>query len=344
VVLVAMRDVTETRRVEQLKSDFISTVSHELRTPLTSIIGYSELLRRPGRPPAAKESSEVAARIHEKAIELQRLVEQLLEAASIRAGAVELSIVRTDIGALVDEVLWGYARFCTWLPNLSPEMAPPDEPRQNHTTFLALSLFNSYRYFTGKYGITGLDSLAESARMAFDRGAASSFRPNDDAGSYLNLAPIHLLTYQLGHNDLSYVKSPKMAALADLVAATIDNRNDPVGFGDVGGYTHRVKGTARGTDASFFGMTAWATGDPRYQWLYNWSTGTGPDRGGELGFSLEEMYYGCYAVDGKEAFPAHLTGVHPVFLDEGALKWSALRSWKNGIRLQLPVRKLSVLR
>ena len=231
---------------------------------------------------------------------------------------------------LVDEVLWGYTRFCTWLPNLSSEMAPPDEPRQNHTTFLALSLANAHRYFTQKYGIAGLDSLAESARMAFDRGAASSFRPNDDAGSYLNLAPIHLLTYQMARNDLSYLKSPKMTALADLVAATIDNRNDPVGFGDVGGYTHRGKGYGRGTDASFFGMTSWATGDPRYQWLYNWSTGTGPNRGGELSFSLEEMYYGCYAVEGKESFPSHLTGVHPIFLDDGSLRWSALRSWKNG--------------
>jgi two-component system phosphate regulon sensor histidine kinase PhoR len=103
VVLVAMRDVTETRRVEQLKSDFISTVSHELRTPLTGIIGYSSMLRESGgADPAQREV--MARRVQEKAVELQSLIEQLLEAASLQAGATELSLVRTDVRALLHEV------------------------------------------------------------------------------------------------------------------------------------------------------------------------------------------------------------------------------------------------
>ena len=41
-----MRDISEVRALEQLKSDFVATVSHELRTPLTSIYGFAETLLR----------------------------------------------------------------------------------------------------------------------------------------------------------------------------------------------------------------------------------------------------------------------------------------------------------
>ena len=42
----ALRDVSEDRQLDQLKSDFVATVSHELRTPLTSIYGFAETLLR----------------------------------------------------------------------------------------------------------------------------------------------------------------------------------------------------------------------------------------------------------------------------------------------------------
>ena len=38
-LLVAIRDITERRRIERLHDEFVSTISHELRTPLTSIVG-----------------------------------------------------------------------------------------------------------------------------------------------------------------------------------------------------------------------------------------------------------------------------------------------------------------
>ena len=43
-VVMAYHDVTEARRVEQMKSEFVSTAAHELRTPLATIIGYADLL------------------------------------------------------------------------------------------------------------------------------------------------------------------------------------------------------------------------------------------------------------------------------------------------------------
>lgn len=95
-------DVTAQRRVEQLKSDFVSNVSHELRTPLTAIVGFSDLLRKGGR--GVRECREMAERIHGKAVELDTLVEGLLEAASIQAGSIAVNVVPTPIDALLAEV------------------------------------------------------------------------------------------------------------------------------------------------------------------------------------------------------------------------------------------------
>ena len=49
LAIVQIEDRTETRRAEQLRSDFIANASHELRTPLASIIGYIETLQNHAR-------------------------------------------------------------------------------------------------------------------------------------------------------------------------------------------------------------------------------------------------------------------------------------------------------
>lgn len=46
-IAVALRDITETRRVDAVRSDFIANLSHEMRTPLTNIIGFIDTLRGP---------------------------------------------------------------------------------------------------------------------------------------------------------------------------------------------------------------------------------------------------------------------------------------------------------
>lgn len=101
------QDVTERRRIEALKSDFISNVSHELRTPLTGIIGFSELMRE--RVDDAEARGALAEKIHDKAEDLKLLIEQLLEAASIQAGSTRISLQQAD----VDELVRGIAERVT---------------------------------------------------------------------------------------------------------------------------------------------------------------------------------------------------------------------------------------
>ncbi len=80
--IVQIEDRTETRRAEQLRSDFIANASHELRTPLASIIGYIETLQHHARddPEARERFLGIMAR---EAGRMQRLVDDLMSLSRI---------------------------------------------------------------------------------------------------------------------------------------------------------------------------------------------------------------------------------------------------------------------
>jgi two-component system phosphate regulon sensor histidine kinase PhoR len=88
-VLLTLRDVTEERRLSQVKSDFVSNASHELRTPLTSIRGYLEAIQdaaREGVPPDPA-FLDVA---HSSALRMERLIDDLLELSQAESVGVPL--------------------------------------------------------------------------------------------------------------------------------------------------------------------------------------------------------------------------------------------------------------
>ena len=79
-------DVTELKRAEQIRIDFVANVSHELRTPLTSIKGYADVLKedlKSGQMGAVEQYLEV---ISKNVARLMDLVNDLLEISSLEAG------------------------------------------------------------------------------------------------------------------------------------------------------------------------------------------------------------------------------------------------------------------
>ena len=70
-----MRDISEVRALEQLKSDFVATVSHELRTPLTSIYGFAETLLREDASFGEEDRASFVRYIASETERLNRLVE-----------------------------------------------------------------------------------------------------------------------------------------------------------------------------------------------------------------------------------------------------------------------------
>lgn len=98
--LVVATDVTEVRRLERVRRDFVSNVSHELRTPLAGIKAASETLAEGAMSdPAA--AGEFVAHIQREADRLSQLVDELLELSRIESGEAPLSLEETDAAALL---------------------------------------------------------------------------------------------------------------------------------------------------------------------------------------------------------------------------------------------------
>ena len=110
-----LTDITERRRLESMKNDFISNVSHELRTPLTSIRGSLGLVASGvtgALPPKAKGMLDLACKNTER---LVRLVNDILDIQRIESGKMQLAIQPSDVTALVGQAVEnhrGFAESC----------------------------------------------------------------------------------------------------------------------------------------------------------------------------------------------------------------------------------------
>jgi signal transduction histidine kinase/DNA-binding response OmpR family regulator len=98
--LFLMRDVTEERRFETLKGEFLATVSHELRTPLTALLGSLQLVlaRATGLAETDRGLVEIGIKNTERLI---RLINDLLDIDRLEQGALPFEFTTLDAGELV---------------------------------------------------------------------------------------------------------------------------------------------------------------------------------------------------------------------------------------------------
>ena len=105
--MLILYDLTEVRRLETARRDFVANVSHELKTPLTSIAGYSETLL--GEQPDAATTKRFLETIHANARRMQHLVDDLLDLSRIESGGWTPQPEHVEVARfLVDE--WAVAR------------------------------------------------------------------------------------------------------------------------------------------------------------------------------------------------------------------------------------------
>ena len=101
---IRVRDVTQTKEFEQLKSDMISLMSHELRTPLTSINGFAELLALDEK--MAAESREFLQIITNESQRMSRMIDTFLSVTQLeRADKKEVTKTALRLDEVVREVL-----------------------------------------------------------------------------------------------------------------------------------------------------------------------------------------------------------------------------------------------
>lgn len=104
--LAVIHDISEIRRLEKIRSDFVANVSHELKTPLTSIKGFTETLLD-GALEDKVNRQEFIKIIQEHALRLESLVNDLLELSYIESKEINLNLENTLIYDLTSKVLSG---------------------------------------------------------------------------------------------------------------------------------------------------------------------------------------------------------------------------------------------
>ena len=102
--ILVFHDITDIKRFESMRSDFVANVSHELRTPLTAIRGYVETLldAPPSDPRDSRQFLEIIDRHSER---LSRLTEGLLTLSDLESGNIQLNFQPLDANQLIQRVL-----------------------------------------------------------------------------------------------------------------------------------------------------------------------------------------------------------------------------------------------
>ncbi len=106
--LVVIHDITEIRRLETVRSDFVANVSHELKTPLTSIKGFIETLLE-GALEDKDNSRAFLNIIQEHAERLNNLVNDLLSLSHLESKEIILSKIDFNLRQQAEEVILGFS-------------------------------------------------------------------------------------------------------------------------------------------------------------------------------------------------------------------------------------------
>lgn len=122
-IVAVIRDVSERKRIEQLKAEFVSTVSHELRTPLTSIAGSLGLLAGGAAGPIEPKAARLIQIAHANSQRLVRLINDILDIEKIEAGKLRLDLAPQDLRDIAERSIDGVRGYADEL-GVSLSLAP----------------------------------------------------------------------------------------------------------------------------------------------------------------------------------------------------------------------------
>ena len=105
MVLAVIVDITERKRLERLKDEFVSTVSHELRTPLTSIYSSLGLIMGTAAGTLSDPMRRLISIAHSNSQRLVGLVNDILDIEKLESGEVAFNLQPVDVRALVEQTI-----------------------------------------------------------------------------------------------------------------------------------------------------------------------------------------------------------------------------------------------
>ena len=125
-LIITLRSLTDEKRLEALRTDFIANASHELRTPLTSLLGFIDTLLGPAqKDPAAQQ--KFLGIMRTQAVRMSKLIEDLLSLSRIEMRQHVRPTTSVDIGLLLREVREGLSGQANDA-GVTVELALPADP------------------------------------------------------------------------------------------------------------------------------------------------------------------------------------------------------------------------
>jgi|GEM_PF-5675480 len=106
-----VRDISEQKRLDRMKTEFIASVSHELRTPLTSLHGSLGLLAGGEAPGLDKEAQHMIDIAYNNSGRLVRIIEEILDFEKLEFGNAKMNLEVVDLVPLVQEAVQNNAAF-----------------------------------------------------------------------------------------------------------------------------------------------------------------------------------------------------------------------------------------
>lgn len=140
--LILFHDITELKKMDQVRRDFVANVSHELRTPLSILRGYIEtLLDSPKTPP--EELTRILRVMERHSDRLELLVEDLLTLAQLESGNPNLQMGTVDLPSFLSEMVRDWEKKLTSKQlNMSVDVPPDLSPIHVDRTRLQEALYN----------------------------------------------------------------------------------------------------------------------------------------------------------------------------------------------------------
>ncbi|QAU23545.1 response regulator [Dyella sp. M7H15-1] len=100
-----LEDISDRKKIEQMKNEFVSTVSHELRTPLTSIMGSLGLLAGGVSGELSDKAKTLVEIAHNNSERLVRLINDILDIEKIESGRMRFELVPAPLLPLVEQAI-----------------------------------------------------------------------------------------------------------------------------------------------------------------------------------------------------------------------------------------------
>jgi two-component system, OmpR family, phosphate regulon sensor histidine kinase PhoR len=140
--LVLFHDITELKKMDQVRRDFVANVSHELRTPLSILRGYIETLL--DSPKTSREELTRILRVMQRhSNRLELLVEDLLTLAQLESGNPDLQLGNVDLPSFFREMIHDWEKKLTSKKlNIVLDVAPDLLPIRVDRTRLQEALYN----------------------------------------------------------------------------------------------------------------------------------------------------------------------------------------------------------